>query len=221
VAQSVLGAQTEFMRKVQRMEFEFRDARSLDDIHQLRERLDAFLHHLQEEVSSSTTLQKEQQERLAQASAEAEQLAAQVTPSASSDPNAGPAVTLIRIRRLSQFRERYGLNVSQQIRDYIVQLLMARWPSELDCRFYPPECFAIVDAKTPDIELHKHLMRRIAAERIVYNAKVQEREVLLQITLDWTVTRIADEAQLADVIPAFLKHHTQIERRPASLDPFN
>lgn len=221
VSQTVIGSQTEVLKRIARIEYEFRNARSLDDIHKIREHMDSCLQHLQQEIAGGIAAVKENNASLEAAIERADALASQVAPLPDGSTTKGISITLIRVRRLAQFRERYGMNVTQQIRDYMTQLVMTRWPNEVDCRFYPPECLAVVDPKNSDLDYARHIMRRVAGERIVYLAKVQDREVLLQLTLDWTVRKIQDEAELADVIPAFLKQQVMIERRPVSaVDPF-
>lgn len=221
VSQTVIGTQTDFLRRIEKIEYEFRNVRSLDDIHKIREHMDSCLQHLQQEIAGGIANVKEQKISIEAALDRTENLASQVAPLADANQQKGIALTLIRVRRLAQFRERYGLSVTQQIRDYMTQLIMTRWPTEVDCRFYPPECLAVIDLKNSDLDFARHIMRKVSAERIVYHAKVQDREVLLQLTLDWTVRRMLDEAELADAIPAFLKQQVMIERRPISaVDPF-
>lgn len=135
-------------------------------------------------------------------------------------PGAPPKLVfaVFHLRRLDLIRERLGDAVAQELVDYFVQVLSARWTTLEDPSPFSTDSLLAFDSKDLSLERHRHLIRRLSGERLVYTATHQDREYLLPIAFDWLVNYAESKPHAQSLAAAFLAQQSHKEREILHLD---
>lgn len=211
IAATLSGPQAEYSGRLAELASNFQAARGLDDLSALRDHLKACITSLQDDTNKVLAAQAAQQAELQSQLAQLQQLATRTQEA--SDAANGPTAVILRFKRIQVLAERYGPGIGKQLRGHIEEILRTRWVGEPKFKAFPPDCLVLIDEQEEDICVFKHVLRKLAAERMVFNAKVDDREVMVRVGLDWTVVRLRNEAELDDLVPAFQKKFSSNEAR--------
>lgn len=212
------GSQGDFLDKMEHIRDEFQVGHTIDDLVALRSHLDSCLRGLRNEISSARLAQKENQTDLMQ---HLSQLSRGVSTLRSTVPqvfSTGPAVSILRVRRIEAIRHRYGDHIAQRLVDHVIQILLVRWPVANDITPFTEECLAVVDSQNLDLDFHRNILRRLAGERIVLKINHEGRELTLPVAIDWTVIRGPADGDIRDFISNFLEGMIKQDAQVASLD---
>ncbi len=135
-------------------------------------------------------------------------------------PGAAPKLVfaVCHLRRLDRMRERFGASLVQELFDYFTQLLASRWPTLEDPKPLNADSLIAFDAKDLALERHRHSMRRLSSERIVYTTTHNDREYILPIAFDWLVNFAESKSHAESQAQAFLAQQSQKEREILHLD---
>ena len=212
------GSQGDFLGKMEHIRDQFQAGHTLDDIHALRSHLDACLVGLRNEISSARLAHNESQGDLMQ---HLSQLTRSVSTLRSTVPqvfSSGPAVSILRVRRVQAIRARYGDAIADRLVNHIIQILLVRWPAAYDISPFAEECLIVIDAHNLDLDFHRSVLRRIAGERIIFTAQHEGREVSLPVAIDWTVIRAPADGDIRDFISNFLDGMVKKDVQATSLD---
>ena len=131
---------------------------------------------------------------------------------------AGPALSILKIRRLKAVRDRYGNTVAQRMLDYVIQILLVRWPAAYDITPYGDECLVVVDSQNLDLDFHREALRKLSGEKNVFNTQHEGHEIILPLALDWTVIRAPAEGDMEEFIRSFLDGMANKDNQAASID---
>lgn len=207
-----------FLGKMEEIRDNFQAGHTLDDMHQLRQHLDSCLTSLRTELFQARKAQQENKaailERLSLLHRSVSTLRANVP----QKHTTGPALSILRVRRLKAVRERYGAEVAQKMLDYVIQILLVRWPAAYDITPYGDECLVVVDSQNLDLDFHRNALRKLSAEKNVFSTHKDGHEVILPLALDWTVIRAPAEGDMDEFIRNFLDGMAQKDSQSASLD---
>lgn len=135
-------------------------------------------------------------------------------------PGAAPKLifAVFHLRRLDLMRDRFGGALVQELLDYFTQLLASRWITLEDLKPINADSLIAFDAKDLALERHRHAMRRLSSERIVYTTTHQDREYILPIAFDWLVNVAETKAHAESQAQAFLAQQSHKEREILHLD---
>jgi hypothetical protein len=135
-------------------------------------------------------------------------------------PGAPPKLVfaVFHLRRLDRMRERFGAALVQELFDYFNQLLASRWPTLEDPQPLDADSLIVFDTKDLALERHRHAMRRLSSERIVYATTHRDREYILPIAFDWLVNFAESKPHAESQAQAFLAQQSQKEREILHLD---
>lgn len=135
-------------------------------------------------------------------------------------PGAPPKLifAVFHLRRLDLMRDRFGAALVQELLDYFTQLLASRWTSLEDLKPFNNDSLIAFDTKDLALERHRHAMRRLSSERIVYTTTHNDREYILPIAFDWLVNFAESKPHAESQAQAFLAHQSQKEREILHLD---
>jgi hypothetical protein len=212
------GDQEEFLTRMEKIRDRVQSGHSLDDVERLRQHLENCLTSLRAELFEARRLQAEQQssmnEHLANLQRSISALRSKVPPKRTN----GPALCIVRVRRLKVIRDRYGEEIAQKMRDFVIQLLLVRWPAAYDITPHGEECLVVIDSENLDLDFHRSALRKLSGEKNTFSMKVQGRELLLPLAIDWTVVRAPAEGDLEEFIHNFLEGMAQKDTQAASLD---
>ena len=212
------GSQADFLGKMEHIRDQFQAGHTLDDIHALRSHLDSCLVGLRAEISGARQDHKESQgdlmHQLSQLTRSVSTLRATVPQVFSS----GPAVSIIRVRRVQAIRARYGDVIVDRLVNHVIQILLVRWPVAHDICPFTDECLVVIDAHNLDLDFHRAILLRLASERIIFTARHEGREVTLPVAIDWTVIRAPADGDVRDFISNFLEGMVKKDAQAASLD---
>lgn len=212
------GKQEEFLGKMEEIRDNFQAGHTLDDVHVLRQHLDACLTSLRSELFEARqnhhACQAAMLEHMSHLHRSISTLRSKVPPK----HTAGPALSILRIRRLKAVRDRYGDTVAQRMLDYVIQILLVRWPAAYDITPYGDECLVVIDSQNLDLEFHRAALRKLSGEKNVFNTKHDGHEIILPLALDWTVIRAPAEGDVDEFIRNFLDGMSQQDNQAASLD---
>jgi hypothetical protein len=212
------GQQGQFLDQMEKVRHQFQNGHSLDDIRSLRVHLDNCLSTFRAEIF---TARQEQRKSRDQVSAELARLNRNVSTLRSALPaksGEGPAVAILRVRRLQAIRDRYGDEIAQRIVDYLTQILLVRWPAARDITPWAFECLVVVDTHNVDLDFHRAALRKLAGERIMFSSQHDGHDISLPVAIDWTVVRAPADNDLEQFIATFLESTTQKDTQAASLD---
>ncbi len=130
------GTQDEFLTRMETIRDKVQSGHTLDDVHLLRQHLDSCLTSLRAELFEARRVQQEHQaamnEHLSNLHRSVSALRSKVPPKRTT----GPALCIVRVRRLKSIRDRYGDDIAQKMRDFVIQLLLVRWPAAYDITPY-------------------------------------------------------------------------------------
>ena len=210
IASSLGNPQTAYSQQLDQIETRFRAARGLDDLAALRDQMQSCIAALQQETARVIA---EQAAQKALITAQLEQLEKVAKRTQDVGDATGPVAAILRFKRLQVLADRYGPSIAKQIRDYVEQILRSRWAGEPKVRTYPPDCIVLIDTADEDVSVFKYMLRKLSAERLVFNAKVDDREVMVRVGLDWTVVRLRSEDELEEIVPTFLKKFSSNEAK--------
>ncbi len=213
-----VGSQGDFLDKMEHIRDQFQAGHTLDDLAALRSHLDACLVGLRTEISGARLAQKENQNDLMQ---HLSQLSRSVSTLRATVPQVfatGPAVSILRVRRVQAIRDRYGDRIAQRLVDHVIQILLVRWPAAHDITPFTEECLVVVDSQNLDLDFHRNILRRLSGERITFNVHHEGRELSLPVAIDWTVIRGPADGDIRDFISNFLDGMIKKDAQAASLD---
>lgn len=212
------GDQEQFLGEMEKIRDKFQAGHTLDDIHSLRSHLDSCLTSLRSELFHARKAQQNNQEsmldHLSQLHRSVSTLRSKVPPKLTT----GPALSILRIRRLNAVKDRYGAAVAQRMVDLVIQILLVRWPAAYAITPYTEECLVVLDSQNLDLDFHRSALRKLAGEKIVFTTHHDGREVILPVALDWTVIRAPADGDMEAFIQNFLEGMNQKDTQSASLD---
>jgi hypothetical protein len=212
------GSQEEFLTRMENIRDQVQSGHSLDEVQSLRQHLENCLTSLRAELFEARRLQSQQQtsmnEHLANLHRSISALRSKVPPKRKS----GPALCIVRVRRLKVILDRYGEEIAQKMRDFVIQLLLVRWPAAYDITPYGEECLVVIDSENLDLDCHRGALRKLSGEKNSFTTKFQGRDLLLPLAIDWTVVRAPAEGDLDEFIRNFLDGMAQKDSQSASLD---
>lgn len=212
------GNQEEFLGKMEQIRDKFQVGHTLDDIHQLRLHLDSCLTSLRSELCHARHAQVEHKAAMAEHLTQLNKCVSSLRSKVPPKHTTGPALLILRVRRLKTIRERYGEDVAKKILDYVTQILLVRWPAAYDITPYGDECLVILDSENLDLEFHRNALRKLTSERHVITTKLNGRETLLPLAMDLTVIRAPADGDMEEFIRNFLDGMTQKDNHTAVLD---
>ncbi|WP_031499127.1 hypothetical protein [Bryobacter aggregatus] len=212
------GTQTQLLAGLENVRERFEAGQTLDDIHLLRGHLDSCLSALRTEITTARKTQQENQDDLAQHLSKMNQHVSVLRSHVPPDPAVGPAVSILRLRRIQAIRERYGEVVAQRLMDHVIQILLVRWPAAHDISPFTEECLVVVDSQNLDLDFHRAALRRLAGERITFSTQHEGHEIVLPIAIDWTVIRVPKDGNLQSFVTSFLDGMRKKDTQVASLD---
>ena len=212
------GAQVEFLDKLEKVQDRFQSGLTLDDMQQMRGHFDSCLESLRSEILDAREAHKRSQDDLLQHLAHLNRSVSTLRSTVPQVHTSGPAVSILKIRRMQAIRDRYGATVAQRLVDYVIQILLVRWPAAHDITPFTEECLVVVDSQNVDLDFHRAALRRLAGERIVFTAKFEGHEILLPIAIDWTVIRAPADGDIQEFIGNFLDGMAKKDTQAASLD---
>ncbi len=212
------GNQEEFLGKMEEIRDNFQAGHTLDDIHILRQHLDSCLTSLRSELfharQNHQVSQSAMLDHMSQLHRGISTLRAKVPPKHTT----GPALSILRIRRLKAVRDRYGNTVAQRMLDYVIQILLVRWPAAYDITPYGEECLVVIDSQNLDLDFHRDALRKLSGEKNVFHTHQEGHDIILPLSLDWTVIRAPAEGDMEEFIRNFLYGMAQKDNQAASLD---
>lgn len=207
-----------FLGRMEKLRDNFQGGQSLNDVASLRRHLDTCLEGLKSELLDARQAQQRRQgplnEHMSKLHRSISALRSKVPPKHSS----GPALCIVRIRRLKAIRDRYGDEVASRMLDYVIQLLLVRWPAAYDITPYDEECLVVVDSENLDLDFHRSALRRLSGEKNSFLAQVEGREMPLPLAFDWTVIRAPADGDMDLFIRNFLSGMSQQDAQMAALD---
>lgn len=212
------GSQGDFLEKMEHIRVQFQAGHTLDDIHALRSHLDSCLVGLRNEISSARQAHNECQGDLMQ---QLSQLTRSVSTLRATVPqvfSSGPAVSILRLRRVQAIRTRYGDAFADRFVNHVIQILLVRWPVAHDISPFTDECLIVIDAQNLDLDFHRAILRRLASERIIFTYQHEGREITIPVAIDWTVIRAPADGDIRDFISNFLEGMVKKDAQTASLD---
>jgi hypothetical protein len=212
------GNQEEFLGKMEEIRDNFQAGHTLDDVHVLRQHLDSCLTSLRSELFQARQNHQASQaamlDHMSHLHRSISTLRAKVPPKHTT----GPALSILRIRRLKAVRDRCGDTVAQRMLDYVIQILLVRWPAAYDITPYGEECLVVIDSQNLDLDFHRAALRKLSGEKNVFNTQHDGHEIILPLALDWTVIRAPAEGDMDEFIRNFLDGMAQKDNQAASLD---
>lgn len=212
------GNQEQFLGKMEEIRDSFQAGHTLDDIHVLRQHLDSCLTSLRSELFEARQSHQRSQaamlDHMSQLHRGVSTLRAKVPPKLTT----GPALSILRIRRLKAIRERYGNSVAQRMLDYVIQILLVRWPAAYDITPHGDECLVVLDSQNLDLDFHRAALRKLSGEKNVFNTHHEGHDIILPLALDWTVIRAPAEGDMDEFIHNFLDGMAKKDHQSASLD---
>lgn len=212
------GNQETFLGKMEEIRDKFQAGHTLDDIHQLRHHLDSCLTSLRSELFQARKAQQENKaamlEHISQLHRAVSTLRAKVPPKHTT----GPALSILRIRRLAAIRDRYGAAAAHKLLDFVVQILLVRWPAAYDITPYGDECLVVLDSQNLDLDFHRNALRKLAAEKHVFAFHNDGQHVMLPLALDWTVIRAPADGDMDEFIRNFIEGMAHKDQQAATLD---
>ena len=208
------GEQQKFLAQLQKISDRFQCGRTLDDLHALRSHLDTCLTSLHSELFQA---RKAQQSNGQQIQDQLSQMNRSVA-ALSSTHTTGPALCILRIRRLQSVKHRYGAKVAHRMLDSVIQILVERWPAAYDISPHTDECLIVLDSHNLDLDFHRTALRKLAGEKHIFTTQHDEHELMLPIALDWTVIRAPADGDMDAFIHNFLEGMAHHDTQSASLD---
>lgn len=180
--------------------------RSLDDLHLLQKQFEDSLAAFRQSQSRHHGMMTRAIETLRETSQQV--------------PGASPKLVfaVFHLRRLDLMRDRFGAALVQELLDYFTQLLASRWPTLEDPKPIAADSLIAFDTKDLALERHRHAMRRLSSERIVYTTTHNDREYILPIAFDWLVNVAESHPHAESQAQAFLAQQSQKEREILHLD---
>ena len=130
----------------------------------------------------------------------------------------GPALSILRIRRLKALKDCYGPAVAQRMLDFVIQILLVRWPAAYDITPYTDECLVVIDSQNLDLDFHRSALRKLSGEKTTFTTQHEGHELILPIALDWTVLRAPAEGDMDAFIRNFLNGMDEKDTQTAALD---
>lgn len=211
-------SQEAFLTRMEKIRDKVQSGHSLDDMQSLRAHLDHCLTSLRAELFEARRSQAEQRtamsEHMATIHRSISALRSKVPPKRTN----GPALCIVRVRRLKVICDRYGEEIAQKMRDFVIQLLLVRWPSAYDITPYGDECLVVIDSENLDLDFHRSALRKLSGERNSLVTRYEGRELSLPLAVDWTVVRAPAEGDLDEFIRNFLDGMAQKDSQSTSLD---
>ncbi len=212
------GDQAQFLGQMEKIRDKFQAGHTLDDIHTLRHHLDSCLTSLRSQLFEARKSQQSNQQQmldhLSQLHRSVSTLRSKVPPKHTT----GPALSILRIRRLKTVKDRYGAAVAQRMLDYVIQILLVRWPAAYDITPYTDECLVVIETQNLDLDFHRAALRKLAGEKNTFTTHHDGHELILPIALDWTVIRAPADGDMEAFIRNFLEGMAQKDTQTASLD---
>jgi hypothetical protein len=212
------GNQEGFLTKMEEIRDNFQAGHTLDDIHLLRQHLDSCLSSLRTELFEARRAQQENSAAMLERLSVLHRSVSELRAKAPRRHAAGPALSILRVRRLKAVRERYGAGIAQKLLDYVIQILLVRWPAAYDITPYGEECLVVVDSENLDLDFHRNALRKLSSEKNVFTTYKDGHEVILPLAMDWTVIRAPADGDMDEFIRNFLDGMAQKDSQSASLD---
>ncbi len=212
------GNQEQFLGKMEQIRDKFEVGSSLDDIQQLRAHLDSCLTSLRSELFEARRSHEDNQSMMLQHLSQLHRSVSTLRAKVPQKLSTGPALSILRIRRLKAVRERYGDAIRQKLLDYVIQILLVRWPAAYDIAPYGEECLVVLDNQNLDLDFHRAALRKLSSEKHLFTSKHEGEELKLPIALDWTVIRAPAERDMDEFIHNFLDGMASKDTQTATLD---
>jgi GGDEF domain-containing protein len=212
------GDQDAFLTRMESIRDKFQGVQALNDLPSLRRHLDTCLSSLRTELLEARKANEKRRgplnEHLSKLHRSISALRSKIPPKHTD----GPALSIIRVRRLKAVRDRYGKDVAQRMLDHLVQLLLVRWPAAYDITPYGEECLVVIDSENLDLDFHRAALRKLTLDTNKFVTQYEGRELALPIALDWTVLRAPADGDVDEFIRNFLDGMAQQDANTAALD---
>lgn len=210
--------QEKFLTKMDGVRDKLQAGHSLDDIHKMRQHLDSCLTSLKTELLQARMAHLDQKSAILERVTMLHRCVSSLRANVPQKMDQGPALSILRVRRIGAVKDRYGAEVASKLMDFVVQILLVRWPAAYDITPYGEECLVVVDSQNLELDFHREVLRKLTSEKLQFTMFVDEREVSLPLALDWTVIRAPNEGDMDEFIRGFLDGMAQKDRQAASLD---
>ena len=212
------GEQTQFLSQMEQIRDKFQAGHTLDDIHALRQHLDSCLTSLRSQLFEARKTQQQNQEAMLEHISQLHRSVSTLKSRVPQKHTTGPALSILRIRRLKAVKDRYGAAVAQRMLDFVIQILLVRWPAAYDITPYTDECLVVIDSQNLDLDFHRAALQKLAGEKNIFTTQHDGHELILPIALDWTVIRAPADGDMDAFIRNFLEGMAQKDTQTASLD---
>lgn len=210
--------QEQFLGKMEQIRDTMQKGHTLDNIQQLRQHLDSCLTSLRAELFEARKAHQEQKAAILERLSLLHRSVSTLRASVPQKHAAGPALSILRIRRLKAVKDRYGADVAQRLMDYVIQILLVRWPAAYDITPYGEECLVVVDSHNLDLDFHRSALRKLTSEKNVFSLTRNGEEISLPLAMDWTVIRAPADEDMSQFIQNFLDGMAQKDSQAANLD---
>jgi hypothetical protein len=178
------GEHSRGLERLEAVQRHMASQRGFDDVHALQKHFEDCLHALREEIRDQKAASSRQNLAVSEALSSLRQSAGRVP---TTRPNL--VFALLHLRRLDLVRERFGPALAAAMLDHLKQIVQARWPKAEEVSVVRYDSLLLLETQDLDLERHRHLLRRLATERLVYTATHNEasgeREHLLPLSFDW------------------------------------
>ena len=212
------GDQTQFLGQMEQIRDKFQAGHTLDDIHALRHHLDSCLTSLRSQLFEARKTQQQNQEAMLEHISQLHRSVSTLKSKVPQKHTTGPALSILRIRRLKALKDRYGPAVAQRMLDFVIQILLVRWPAAYDITPYTDECLVVIDSQNLDLDFHRSALRKLSGEKTTLTTQYEGHELILPIALDWTVLRAPAEGDMDAFIRNFLNGMDEKDTQTAALD---
>lgn len=212
------GDQTQFLGQMEQIRDKFQAGHTLDDIHTLRHHLDSCLTSLRSQLFEARKTQQQNQEAMLEHISKLHRSVSTLKSKVPQKHTTGPALSILRVRRLKAVKDRYGPAVAQRMLDFVIQILLVRWPAAYDITPYTDECLVVIDSQNLDLDFHRSALRNLSGEKSTFTTEYEGHELILPIALDWTVLRAPAEGDMDAFIRNFLNGMDQKDTQTAALD---
>jgi GGDEF domain-containing protein len=210
--------QEQFLDRMDGLRDKFQAGRTLNSIEQMRAHLDACLTALRSELFHARAAHNEHKAATLEQMSHLHRSVSSLRTAVPQKHAAGPALSILRVRRLKAIRDRYGDAVAQKLVDHVVQILLVRWPAAYDITPYGDECLVVVDSTNLDLDFHRSALRKLTGEKHTFTFTHEGKEVALPLALDWTVIRAPADGDMEEFIQNFLEGMAQKDTQIAQLD---
>ncbi|MDX2267734.1 MAG: hypothetical protein NW208_06480 [Bryobacter sp.] len=187
------------MERLDQVQQRLANQRGLDDVHLLRKHLEECVRQLREELQAQRHLQERRVAALGRAMG-ALRGSAEKLPVG----QAAIAFAVLRLKSMERIEARFGSGVADAMVELLRETLRAKWPGAVEQAAPAPHALLLVDRQDLDLEKHRQMLRRIAAERLTYSATIDDNEHLLPLHLDWLVAHAHSPEQMQKLVENFL-----------------